>query len=319
MTGDDHGFKPPPWARGAHVQTLVSVIQPSLPKRDEHPWVAKGDGCELHGRLWEGHGERRRDVVILYHGLGGNPEASYMRRAANVLHASGFSVLRMALRGVPVAGARATPHLYHAGLVQDLADNVREARGRGFGRVFVVGFSLSGNTLLKWLGQGGTPVDGAFAVSPPVRLSRSAALIERRENRIYHAYFRYKLLRTVRLKWQHFPDRFAPYLRPGHFASVRVFDRHVTAPFFGFDNEEDYYERASGYANLRCIEVPTEVIHATDDPFVDAEDLVLARDRAVNPRLRIRLFAAGGHMGFFAGKHFPWPQWIVNHFEGVYR
>ena len=52
--------------------------------------------------------------------------------------------------------------------------------------------------------------------------------------------------------------------------TVREFDEAYTAPYFGFNDAEDYYHRASAMRVVDRIRVPALVITAEDDPFVPA-------------------------------------------------
>ena len=45
------------------------------------------------------------------------------------------------------------------------------------------------------------------------------------------------------------------------------FDDLITAPLHGFKNLQDYYEKCSGINKLQQIKVPTQIIHAKDDPL----------------------------------------------------
>jgi uncharacterized protein len=46
------------------------------------------------------------------------------------------------------------------------------------------------------------------------------------------------------------------------------FDDEITAPFFGYRDRDDYYDKASCYHRISSISVPTFFLNALDDPIV---------------------------------------------------
>jgi predicted alpha/beta-fold hydrolase len=79
--------------------------------------------------------------------------------------------------------------------------------------------------------------------------------------------------------------------------SIRDFDNAYTAPFHGFTDAADYYQRASAMRVIDKISVPTLVITAADDPFVPPgpfKEPVVAR----NPKITLKITEHGGHCGF---------------------
>ena len=185
-------FSPPFLFRNRHVQTVFHTFArryPFLPPHDL--WSIPVDGeVSLRGKYWSS--DQRKDLVLIYHGLGGSSESGYVIGAALSLQSAGFHVVRMELRGAE-REPPFTPTMYHSGLVEDFTRAVEEAQRRGFERIFLLGFSLSSNMILRWLGLQKRPVAGAFVVSPPVRLSVCANLIDSRRNKIYQLYFLQKL------------------------------------------------------------------------------------------------------------------------------
>jgi predicted alpha/beta-fold hydrolase len=186
---------------------------------------------------------------------------------------------------------------------------------------FVVGISLGGNVLLKWLGERGDAVDerirGAAAVSVPFDLEAGARKISRGFARIYDRSFLRSLRRKALEKLRVYPDLFDRERLAGA-QTVFDFDDAVTAPVHGFAGATDYYERSSSLAFLSAIRAPTLLLSAADDPFLPADVLEQARVRSAgNPHLRIEFLTSGGHVGFVTG---AWP-WRARYFaeERVFR
>jgi predicted alpha/beta-fold hydrolase len=198
------------------------------------------------------------------------------------------------------------PRFYHSGEITDLAFVLSSLHLRYPGRAIgVVGYSLGGNVLLRFLGeQGDDPppyLKGAVAISVPFDLTEGTACLERGAmGRFYSGYFLRSLLRKVRAK----SELLAPLLDLDRvFASktVRDFDQTVTAPLHGFADAWEYYREASSAPIIPRIRVPTLVLHSLDDPFLTASAVPI-RAVAENPWMIGAFAEHGGHVGFIEGR-----------------
>jgi len=168
----------------------------------------------------------------------------------------------------------------------------------------LIGVSLGGNVLLKWLGEhpGQQLVAAAAAFSVPFDLAAGARHI----NYVYVARFLRSLKKKIAHMLDHFPemrDRIdvAATLRARTFVE---FDDAATAPIHGFASAEDYYTKSSSLQFLSKITTPTLILNAEDDPFLPREALERAR-AAASPAIDFRTTPCGGHTGFISGA-LPW-------------
>ncbi|WP_306601876.1 YheT family hydrolase [Geothrix sp. 21YS21S-2] len=290
---------PPPWARGAHLQTIAAQFLPNPPA--DLPWerlrLDLGDGDALALRALDG---TSGVAVHLFHGLGGSVDGHYMRRLAAVLHARGHAVLAANHRGAG-EGAGLARQTYHSGATGDMAAVLRLGRRRFPGQLQVaVGFSISANILLLLAGRDrhlDLP-DRAIAVNPPADLEACSVRLGRGFNRVYDQYFVRRLRREVAG-------------RPGGEAAraartLRAFDAAYTAPQAGFPTREAYYALCSCGPHLAGIDVPTVILTSLDDPFAPAGDiLVQPRSEAVH----LHVEATGGHMGYVT-RNLPGHRWL---------
>lgn len=60
-------------------------------------------------------------------------------------------------------------------------------------------------------------------------------------------------------------------------AKLAEFDDVITAPLHGFHDAADYYQQCSGIKQLTQIRVPTQIIHAKDDPFMTEAVILISR------------------------------------------
>lgn len=295
-------FIAPWWGRNPHLQTMWSTLLRRAPRivwQRERVELPDTDFIDLDWADPAGRGP----YALILHGLEGSAESPYVRGLTAALAARGIGAVVMHFRGCSGEPNR-LDRSYHSGDTGDIDYAVRVLRARAPARPLgIVGYSLGGNALLKWLAEAGdtAPVDSAAAVSVPFVLSESADRMDRGLSRLYQWRLLLSLKRSLRRKVRRRPAPL-PALRHGRLANFWAFDDAVTAPLHGFRDARDYYARSSSRQFLNRIRVPTLIVHAIDDPFMT--DKVVPRDDELSPSIRFALSAHGGHVGFVDG---PWP------------
>jgi len=241
-----------------------------------------------------------RPTLIAMHGLNGSSDAHYMRGLAAKAYERGMNVVRLNQRNCGDT-EHLSEGLFHSGLTADAAHVVHElSEVDGLTAIAVAGYSLGGNLALKLAGEYGPNPPASLvavaAVSPIIEISECTRALERRENWLYEWNFVRDLKRRMRRKEQCRPGRF-DLTRLAAIKTVRQFDEVYTAPYFGFRDAEDYYDRASAMRVVDRISVPTLIITAEDDPFVPSQPF---HDPKItgNPHIQLRLCRHGGHCGF---------------------
>lgn len=295
-------FRPAWWCRGAHLQTLWPVLVRRAPRvrlRRERLELPDGDFIDLD---WLACGAAAGPLVVILHGLEGSSDSQYARGLLAALQRRGWRAAVMHFRGCSGEPNR-LPRSYHSGETGDLAHVVCELRARSPRHpIGVVGYSLGGNVLLKWLGEtGSTTVDAAVAVSVPYDLARAAARLEHGVSRLYQ----WELMRRLRASVERKRMRMMLPLTVdvGRLRRFREFDEHVTAPLHGFGGADHYYAVASSRQYLRGIRVATLLLHARDDPFMTEQ--AIPRPDELSATTTLELSAHGGHVGFVGGA-WPW-------------
>jgi len=302
-------FKPAWWLPGPHLQTLFPQIfrkqsPPTLTR--ERIELDDGDFLDID---WSGNDSG--PLVLLLHGLEGSIRSHYAAGLMDSLRRCGFQVVLLNFRGCSGEPNR-LPRSYHSGDTDDV-DTIlgRLVRQHPQRPVYIVGTSLGGNVLLKWLGENPdqTLVKKAVAISVPFELNIAAHRLERGLSRLYQAHLLYKLRRSTRSK----AARMALPIdvsRLSRIKSFRQFDDQVTAPLHGFDGVDDYYRRASSRPFIKNIKTPTLILHALDDPFMTPD--AVPEDYELGPGVQLELSESGGHVGFVGGI-FPWkPRYWVD-------
>ena len=301
-------FKPAWWLPGPHLQTLFPhIFRKQSPPALTRERIELDDGDFLDIDWSESN---RGPLVLLLHGLEGSIRSHYATGLMNSLNRCGFQVVLLNFRGCSGEPNR-LPRSYHSGDTDDV-DTIlgRLVRQHPQRPVYIVGISLGGNVLLKWLGENPdqTLAKKAVAISVPFELNIAAHRLERGLSRLYQAHLLYKLRRSTRSK----AARMALPIdvsRLSRIKSFRQFDDQVTAPLHGFDGVDDYYRRASSRPFIKNIKTPTLILHAVDDPFMTPDAVPEAYE--LGPGVQLELSKCGGHVGFVGGI-LPWKPryWI---------
>ena len=300
-------FRPHNIFAGGHAQTLVSWAWPRrfrLRYPDQERVFEVGHNVRVlaHCR-WQPE-PKEHPTIVLWHGIEGSTSSIYMLAIAHKAFLAGFNIVRVNLRNCG-GTEHLTPTLYHGGLSEDLRAVVSElVEVEGLPRLFLIGYSLGGNMVLKVTGEYADhpppQVRAICAVSPSVDLLASNEALCRRSNWLYHRDFLRRLRKRIYTKQRLFPELYdISGLRK--IRTLRAFDERYTAPAHGFKSAYDYYERASSLPLIARICVPTLIIHAEDDPFVPFASL---KDPAVrdNPYILLVGTGRGGHVAFVAAK-----------------
>ncbi len=239
-----------------------------------------------------------RPTVVAVHGLTACDRAPYMLAGGRLALEAGFDLVRLNVRNCG-GTEHLSPTLYHSGLTVDLRSVVEQLAPRP---LFLLGFSMGGNMVLKLAGEWGENppqhVRAACAISAPIRLDVCSRHIGKPRNWIYEQRFLRQLRATLARKSRCMPERY-PALDFSGVDSIWKFDDKFTAPSFGFRGAADYYDRCSAAGFLLRIRVPALVIQAEDDPFIPF-DVFRERAFATNPWIRLAAEPHGGHVAFLA-------------------
>jgi predicted alpha/beta-fold hydrolase len=217
---------------------------------------------------------RNHPTLIVLHGLEGSCESGYMRGTAEKAWLAGFNVVRLNQRNCG-GTEKLSPTLYHSGLSCDIRGVVLELAERdGLPEIFVAGYSMGGNLVLKMTGEMGdapsAELRGVVAIAPALDLAACANALSEPRNFIYEHHFVTRLKRHMRHKASLFTELYPLHEVSGfrRISTVREFDDVITARYCGFADASDYYARSSASQVVSEIRVPTLIIAAKDDPFV---------------------------------------------------
>lgn len=246
------------------------------------------------------HVGKSNTVCLLFHGLEGNAQRSYMLGMAKLLSQNGIDVAAVNFRG-----CSGTPNRlfrsYHSGETQDIRFLVnRLAADQKYTSIFLYGVSLGGNAILKYLGERRDipkQLRAVATVGVPSDLKASLDQLTLGQNWVYRTSFLFDLRRKYRKKIPAHPEK-GSWNDYHKIRSLQSFDDIYTAPAHGFNNALDYYEQASSYAYIPEIEVPTLLLNAKNDSFLHGDCYPFTPAES-SKAVFLETPEHGGHVGFY--------------------
>jgi len=249
-----------------------------------------------------------RPHLLVLHGLEGTVQSNYAQGLLAKARSLGWSADLLLFRSCD-GEVNAARRLYHSGETTDLDFVVRTLVNQhpDVG-LRLVGVSLGGNVLLKWLGEQGqslvSNVVRAAAVSAPFDLAAGSRYLECLLGQKYVDHFMTTLKAKTLAKRSKYPD-LCDWSRLASARTFWEFDDVVTGPVHGFADALDYYTKSSSLHLLNRVRRPTLLLNAEDDPFLPAPVLECVRKLALeNDFLHIEFTPRGGHVGWVEGN--PW-------------
>lgn len=282
-------YTPPPFLKGGHMQTIVPkfIATQAIDFRRELRLDSTGKTFVAYDFI---DGLPEYPLTVMFHGLEGSSQSHYAQAFARFAkqHNLPFVVVHFRSCG----GVENTaPVFYHSGDSAEIGfvlNNLYKETGK---KPFVVGVSLGGNALAKYLGEMGVQAacQAAAVVSAPLDLIiATQALALPFARTVYMPYFLKTLVPKAR---QTMPDADWQNCR-----TLKDFDDRFTAPLHGFKDAMDYYRQSSGKRFLQNVAIPTLVINAQNDPFMPAN--ALPRADEVSEQVFLMYPQQGGHVGF---------------------
>lgn len=305
-----------PFSSG-HVQTLFPpFFRPMADACYERERFETSDG-DFVDLDWS-RGDGSEGLVFILHGLEGHSRRKYVLGMVKAAREHGLDAVAMNFRGCSGEPNRKVA-MYHSGWTRDLHEALLMIASMGrYRSVDLVGFSLGGNVILKYLGENPPiipeVVRGAAAISVPCDLEDSARALARPQCALYTRYLLDQLRKKIIEKSRLFPGELdiegVEKLR-----TFRQFDDRFTAPLHGFRDALDYWRRSSSRHYLSGIDRRTCIINAANDPFLGPRCYPVQEVRA-NECLNLLTPPTGGHVGFVGSGRggMYWSEWTTMRF-----
>lgn len=328
-----------PWIKNRHVQTIGgyllrdtccylprqgtvaylfnAILRSKASKREGNAsefWdfrerIETPDGDWFHADIKKASGAAlNAPTVVVCHGLESNSASPVSTGMAKAYANEGMNCVCLNFRG-----CSGTPNDrlggYHLGFTDDLKQFLSILKERSGGRVYLSGYSLGGNVVLKCLGELGEDalykynVYGAAVLCAPLDQKRNADILA--SEPIYTSNLLKSLQKRAQNQLELFCDNDAStirfdYKRAMDASNITEFDDAFIAPIYGFDSAWDYYDKTSAIFFLESIAVPTFILNAKDDPFMNPDVWPVEKTIVGGGRAPIKMARTdyGGHLGY---------------------
>ena len=323
MMGD---YRPPFFLKNPHLQTILASSKIRLLGNNRMRAMARekiietNKGIKLLGYHSKQNEHASKGLAILLSGWEGSVDSTYILRSGKILFANGYDVFRLNFRDHGLSHHLNTG-IFYAVLLEEVYQAVSLAAAWADNRpVFLIGFSLGGNFVLRLLIKcRQAPIANlchAVSISPVLNPQQSTEIIDRIA--FIRKYFLTKWRRSLLKKQTLFPDiyDFSAVMRLN---TIRAVTDFLLAEYSDFHSAQEYFDAYAVMGSaIADINVPVTVITAADDPIIPVSDFY---DLAPNDHLQLVIHPRGGHNGFIMGFHLQswYETQIVRLFDNIAR
>jgi predicted alpha/beta-fold hydrolase len=350
-------FNPVPWLSNCHLQTIggvflredcayvqeeniIPTLLATLAKKVSTPtqqnyWnrrerIATPDGDFFHVD-YKDQPVQSKGLMILIHGLESNSESPLILDMARAYFALGLDVCCISFRGCS-GEPNLTLGAYHLGFTDDLLQYLEVVRTRfeeDLPPIYLSGFSLGGNMMIKALGELKQDardvynIRGAAVFCIPFDAERSyTRLMEPGINkRIYTGSLLKSMKEKARVQFERLCDgdiNTNKFDFPGVMRAETIFDVENAwiAPIYGFADAFDYFRQTKSVRFMPHVAVATLILNSVDDPFMDGthQPLEVTLEHGGPAPIKMVFEKSGGHCGFLfhqlcEGERTPTVSW----------
>ncbi|KHJ90751.1 hydrolase, alpha/beta domain protein, partial [Oesophagostomum dentatum] len=304
-------YTPPWWCPFGDAQTIVSGTFRKCPRL---PFVREVVEFEDGGALgidWL-HPKNCPDdapIILFLPGItGSTQDCAYILYPAQEMCARNWRVVVYNPRGLGGVGLR-NKIAYNSARYHDVAEVIKRISKRyPKAKMIGCGFSMGGMVLWNYLAAStkeNVILKGALIVSSPFDPSSTT-------NSLESFFAKHTYNRHITKKLVTFAERYREYYehhemmdfdRVLQSVTIREFDSRFTAPLFGYESVENYYEQAAPNRKailmfkVRKIPVPTLCLNADDDCFSPKEAIPI-NDMNISDTVVGVITSGGGHTAF---------------------
>ncbi len=297
-------YKPPHLFKKGHFSTIYSGLirkVNGIEQKRERITLNDGDFIDLD---WSFCKEKTNKLIIILHGLEGDAQRHYMLGTAKLFNENNSDAVCVNFRGCS-GEENKLYRSYNSGVTEDLEEVIAFIlQHKNYDEIYLNGFSLGGNVVLKYLGEREIlpkEIKAAVVVSVPVWLKGSMLQLHTFKNVLYAKKFKTDLVNKLKRKQDFFPDLITDETIQS-VKTLKDFDDVYTSKAHGFKDAYDYYAEASSLQFLNNISIPTLILNALNDSFLSPECYPVKEAKS-NPNLYLEMPDYGGHVGFYDKKN----------------
>ncbi|XP_032829856.1 monoacylglycerol lipase ABHD2 [Petromyzon marinus] len=312
------------WGKSGHVQTVlygkmgrVSCPQPHGLRKT----VLMPDGSSSTFDLFEAlapHSTGEDFTMVICPGIANHSEKTYIRTFVDHAQRSGYRCAVLNHLGALASIKLTAPRMFTYGCTWEYGAMVRRVRKLYPNtKLVVVGFSMGGNIVCKFLGEDRENQEGvACCISVGQGYSAliaSPTFLQWDNFRRFYNFMMADNMKRIILSHKELLLGDGNGKRPSCLqemdfnrlytaTSLMQIDDVIMRKFHGYSTLQDYYEKESCAPFLQNIKVPMLLVNALDDPIVHSSLLVIPRTLAEKKEnVMFALTLHGGHLGYFEG------------------
>lgn len=286
------------WFKNAHINTITPALLRKVEGVNYQREVLELDDGDFLDLDWFLPSPSSDQLLIACHGLEGGADRPYIRGVCKLFGANGWHALAINQR---TCGGKMNrlPRAYNMGVTDDLHRCILLGVQKGYRKIALVGYSMGGNQILKYLGEYGAKIPkqvvAGVAFSVPCHIPSANIRIGKWYNWLYVKRFMTSLNQKMKLKYEAWPDIVnSPYPLP---KNLLQFDERFTGPIHGYSGAEDYYKKCSSRQFIPNIDRPCLLVNAQDDTFLSTACYPIEEANNM-PNFFLEMPKYGGHVGF---------------------
>ncbi len=283
--------------KNGHAETIIPALfrKVQTAYKRERITLADGDFIDLD---WQKQGSKK--VLVLFHGLEGSSQSQYILGFSKFFYGKGYDTCAVNFRSCS-GEMNKLLRSYNSGVSDDIAEVLSHvSKNNLYDEMYLCGFSLGGNALLKYLGEQSSNLPNlikkAATFSVPIDLAASSKVLANLSNKLYMQRFLNSLNAKMKQKSLMFPGT----IDVKGIEKIKTFsewDSKFTARIHGYRDSADYYAQCNALQFLPKIAIPTILVNAKNDPFL-SESCFAYNEAKSNPNFYFEAPNYGGHVGF---------------------
>lgn len=307
------------WGFSGHVQTIIH----SIVGRVKCPWplgervyLSLPDGSTLTYDLYQPLNEHEDDITVaICPGIGNSSETVYIRTFVHYAQCHGYrcAVLNHigALGSVQVTSSRIFTYGHTGDFSEMITSLVKKYPSTN---IVLVGFSLGGNLVTKYMGEKGNNrpnnIIGGISVCQGYNAVEATKWLLNWQNfRRFYLYVMTENVKNIIMKHRHVlladEVKVRYQLNEREIAAAATLpelDEAYTRKVHNFSSVTDLYQWSSSINYLDDINKPMVFMNARDDPLVPENLLLPIKEfAATHSNTAYIELAHGGHLGFYEG------------------
>ncbi|MGD2187588.1 MAG: alpha/beta hydrolase, partial [Desulfobacterales bacterium] len=245
-------FRPPFYLKNAYVQTILGssklrALTPNI-MRDvaREKIITIPENIKLVGYHSVQNSRPAKGLAIVLHGWEGSSDSTYVLRCARCLYLNGYDIFRLNFRDHGDSH-HLNGGIFYAVLLEEVYQAVKHAAGfAGGAPVFLIGFSLGGNFVLRLLKKCvRVPIANlchAVSISPVLNPEKSTTKIDRIA--FIRNYFLTKWRRSLAKKQKLFPDLY-DFNDVMHLKTIQAVTDALLERYSDFQTAREYFQAYS--------------------------------------------------------------------------